>query len=298
MKKKNKKNMILVIHHNDLDGVASALVLKQHLDKSYEHVKYVKWGYTMKKIDWDDVKDYKKIYILDIGKFPFTNVNGKIDVDIEWVDHHEHTHIEAKKIQSKDCNNMKLLLVPESPSNTILMYNRYGGKGVEDFVSLVDTYDGWQDSEKNFDDSLSLNIFAKVNKFEVDDLVDLLDNNKMWSAVKMGAKFKNFQMKQVKDGYFVITKRLVYKKKKIVFVDEAWEVNLISHYLLNNIADMIICKHYIKHKNKFRYNVRSNKLDCAKLAMLFGGGGHKKAAGFVIDKDYDDGIVDALKEVY
>lgn len=37
---------------------------------------------------------------------------------------------------------------------------------------------------------------------------------------------------------------------------------------------------FVFNGHEWRYSLRSTKVDCSKVAMLYGGGGHKGAAGF------------------
>ena len=56
--------------------------------------------------------------------------------------------------------------------------------------------------------------------------------------------------------------------------------------------------------NRIRLSFRSNnsdKYDVSKLAMSFGGGGHKAAAGFILEMPIDDAkkvVVEKIKELY
>ena len=50
----------------------------------------------------------------------------------------------------------------------------------------------------------------------------------------------------------------------------------------------VACFHY--YNNIWRFSLRSDKLDCSEIAKQFGGGGHKGAAGFILES------TEALKE--
>ena len=44
------------------------------------------------------------------------------------------------------------------------------------------------------------------------------------------------------------------------------------------------CQHADNDGTMWNYSLRSTKIDCANLAEMFGGGGHKGAAGFSSNK--------------
>ena len=49
-----------------------------------------------------------------------------------------------------------------------------------------------------------------------------------------------------------------------------------------------------EHRSEFKGSLRSNNVDVNKLASIFGGGGHKKAAGFSISESSDK-IINRIK---
>lgn len=51
-------------------------------------------------------------------------------------------------------------------------------------------------------------------------------------------------------------------------------------FVINNIDDYDMLIGFVFNGHEWRYSLRSTKVDCSKVAMLYGGGGHKGAAGF------------------
>ena len=51
-------------------------------------------------------------------------------------------------------------------------------------------------------------------------------------------------------------------------------------FVIGNIDDYDKLIGFVFNGHEWRYSLRSTKIDCSKVAILYGGGGHKGAAGF------------------
>ena len=66
---------------------------------------------------------------------------------------------------------------------------------------------------------------------------------------------------------------------------------------LRTIEDLDIFVILIKYNGYIRAKTMSNKSECAHIiASLFGGGGHKKEAGFMIENSTIENIIETIKE--
>lgn len=52
------------------------------------------------------------------------------------------------------------------------------------------------------------------------------------------------------------------------------------NFVIGNIDNYDILIGFVFNGHEWRYSLRSTKVDCSKVAMQYGGGGHKGAAGF------------------
>ena len=51
-------------------------------------------------------------------------------------------------------------------------------------------------------------------------------------------------------------------------------------FVIDNVDDYDILVGFSFDGESWNYSLRSTKIDCSKVAMKYGGGGHKGAAGF------------------
>jgi nanoRNase/pAp phosphatase (c-di-AMP/oligoRNAs hydrolase) len=69
------------------------------------------------------------------------------------------------------------------------------------------------------------------------------------------------------------------------FVNTTCHWSEVGHYLLNMFDTDIALSYYIDKNNKAKLSLRSKRIDVSEVAKTFGGGGHKAAAGAVVELD-------------
>ncbi len=71
--------------------------------------------------------------------------------------------------------------------------------------------------------------------------------------------------------------------KKALAVNSSILISEIGHHLLEKAPIAII---YFDNQDKRRVELRSNTVDVSEIAKVYGGGGHKAAAGFIMDRNH------------
>lgn len=88
MKKTNKRDInCLVIHHNDNDGICSAAIVNYFESDCTMHS--INYGYD---IPWKLIKRAKRIYMVDFGLQPFSEmikIKEMLGEEFIWIDHHK-----------------------------------------------------------------------------------------------------------------------------------------------------------------------------------------------------------------
>jgi hypothetical protein len=135
--------------------------------------------------------------------------------------------------------------------------------------------------------------YKSTKAFEMGlQLYDLDPNSRVWKSFYYESEIQNI----IKDGYLLLDYRDKWSKEycECTGFDVEFEgykcfaVNLamISSDNFKSINeedyDMFIGFSY--NGKSWNYSLRSTKVDCSKIAMKYGGGGHKGASGFSSDR--------------
>lgn len=266
-------NKILHITHNDLDGAGCGIIVKNiynnadiiHLD--YKEVD----DYILK-----NYSNYNEIIITDVSPKKDTIEMLSNKVKLLVIDHHKtSTHLLNKDYAIIDINKCATLLTYEWALTIDKKVEIY-----EQFVKLVNDYDLWKNE---FTKSRDLNILFTtmgLNKFT--------------------ERFLNNSSVNFDDCEELL---INVEREKL---NTAFEEALVNHHIYedrwNNKFCLTFTEHYnseigdfLLHKLNVNYvlmiNAKKNKVslrskesfDVSEIALKFGGGGHKNAAGFTLN---------------
>jgi hypothetical protein len=264
---------ILHITHNDLDGAGCGIIIK----KIYNNADIMYLDY--KEVDnfiIENYKDYHRVIITDVtpSKDTIELLTNKVNLLV--IDHHKtSTHLLNKNYAIIDMNKCATLLTYEwalTIDKKVEIYSQ--------FVKLVNDYDLWKNE---FAKSRDLNILFTTLGLE-----------------KFTARFLN-------NGSIEFDKceaTLIEVEKESLNI--AFEEALINHRVYNDRWNNIFCLtfterynseigDFLLHKVNVDYilmiNAKKSKVslrskgnfDVSEIAVKFGGGGHKNAAGFTLD---------------
>lgn len=306
--------MIYIFYHTDNDGYGSAAtvlysLLQENVLLSWSDttlynntnkLKLVPYCYeklnTFVPINYDDIKENDIIYIVDLSvstntKDKFIELCNNIyskKATLHWIDH----HTSSQELMSMDIQFKNLLNTLNVDyfinTNFCAMYNCWlhllKSFPIPEIVRIIDDYDCWKlnlQGTKAF--QLAFGIEDKISE----------PNNITWYKLFNNSEYcLNYIKKMVDNGNsiisYLISTDLDYCKSygyetilcglPCYVLNKRRNSDIFSHY----IEDYDIVLSYIYNGDNYVYSVYSTKdeVDCSKVAELFGGGGHKGAAGF------------------
>ena len=300
--------MIYIYHHTDDDGYASAatvitylLMSKQVTAWNDDRIKLIRFNYE--KLDtflpMQDFKIDDSIYMVDLSvstgtleKFlQFINVLCNRKCSFTWIDHHrssiDKTFEDLLNKRFKIYGFEKYL-----DNNYCAAYNCYkylinqklGVKTMPEIIRVIDDYDCWKlklEHTKEFIVGFSLEDKHNPANSEwynwltvrgdclklIRDCIHYGQIVNKWLAVDDTIKYNGYAFETTLCGLKCCALNVRRNADIFRLTDEVKYSILLS---------------YIYDGNEFIYSVYSTDPDvyCNKVAELFGGGGHKGAAGF------------------
>ena len=230
----------------------------------------------------------KKVVILD---FSYNNATTKALIEQAeelWViDHHKSNMVELHDISNTHFDMTK--------SGAMLAWEYFHpGKEPPKFISYIQDRDLWQwelPYSKEFSaafDMVPWN-FDEYEKFEDDSVFD--------DAVKRGSYILAYSKTVIKKVCDKATKRR-YKEYDVMVVNSSHWMSEIGATLAKD-CDFAMIWYYDHDASIYKVSLRAfhDTMDVSEIAKSFGGGGHRKAGGFVLPKSkHPDSIFDVDDE--
>lgn len=312
--------LVCIYHSRDLDGWMSAAIVKKWFIRQYnadQHnsMDYLGWDYGD---EIPDVSKYDKVIMCDVS-FPAENMEAIADGFVEfnnpvgpfndrfvWCDH----HISAIKASEdiywwldgiRDTNFAACELTwnhffpnEEMPEIVRLLgrYDCFGGKGTDEWQKILEFQYGAREEICNYEEA-----YLILEESIIDESIGYIDvigdiHRKGQSIYKYLCKeaesvIKNaFKVQFIEDlvysnghkqGERVIRNFLCVNKVRFNPVSFGVDYHNLGY-------DGFACFHMTKD-NKWAFSVynEDGRVDCSEIAKRFNGGGHKGAAGFIVD---------------
>ncbi len=272
---------IICYHHTDMDGIASAAIVKQ----IYPKAKFVKVDYDDDDWDVNDVIDSLCI-VVDFS-FPNMDELKQYPDMLCWIDHHESAKKRNPELwNSKDIDGLRGL---GASGCELTWVHFHGDKKMPEAIKLIGDMDLWKfyygHRTKQFMEAINLYINSPTDarwEFLLTNDKDALIDINNWC----------------RDGETL----LLAKRRRVELTFEAGTDGVIDGHkcrIVNTNHDISAAGEFIYEKKKYPVaviffvkqdkiivNLRSNTVDVGKIAMKRGGGGHKFASGYTI-KDTD-----------
>ena len=238
--------------------------------------------------DYPDVTG-RKVAILD---FSFSNATTKKMIEqaesLIVIDHHKSNMVELHDISST--------IFDMSKSGAILAWEFFHpGKEAPKFIQYIQDRDLWKWElaySKEFSAAFDMVpwLFHEYEKFEDDSVFD--------DAVKRGSYILAYSKTVIKK----ICDKAVSKKfddYDVMVVNSSHWMSEIGSALLKD-CDIAMIWYYDHAEKNYKCSLRAHHdtIDVSEVAKKFGGGGHRKAAGFILSKDeHPDSIFLTLPKV-
>lgn len=267
------------ITHNDLDGIGCAILM----EKVFPEVKTFPIDYRELPKVLPRVLEKAKmnqVYITDIA---LTEELAKLCDDHGKVQHVDH-HISSKKVSDKypwslfDVNNCATYLLWK-------MLSQYANlEDYKEFVELVDNYDTWGHGTQPTEKAKDLNRLLKMlgpdvfaQRFKHKSSVKFNDVEKAIINVD-----KHMEERYLQEA-ITYTQAMRDKDGNIFLLVAAEQyTSSLGNYLLHQFeeAEYVVILDMLHDKASLR---SKGKVNVADLAKACGGGGHAKAAGFLMN---------------
>lgn len=283
---KNSKTALVIYHRSDLDGVASAAIAYQYYkEKGY---KVVLNGWTYGDEILFDSAGADAILVADVsfGGDHETIMNKWMDEgkDVVWCDHHKTAIFNfatcrlvpgKRKVGVAACELVWEYLYPEEE--------------VPELIKYLSTYDVWDKERYYWDDVIALQygVRARVGLNVLDMIKLLYDGYDIKDLMESGRNILRFLSNKNREecvqfgfagkvcGYTAICMNTL-EFNSTSFESRAYDFDLMVPFaVLPN------------GKVRFSLYTASPDIDCSEIARSFGGGGHKGAAGFILDVQDD-----------
>lgn len=280
------KRMILIYYHDDNDGCCAAAVAGNYYDRNQFAIKFVAINYGKESWSEDEIKAAEKVWLVDFTSDKMDEFVKVCGPKLIWIDHHK-TAVEKfpglwysssilgiRSLEKAACILTWEFTHPEDISSPVAVAY-IGDKDMwrfeypetrafsAGFSLMVKTPDN-----PVWDQLLGLNYEDTVNKMiSLGELLLEAQNYKLQKAFDRGVDFTfhNWRARLVNTtGNISELGEFIYKKPEYD-IAIMWQA----------VEDMVVFSLRSDSENP-------DSPDCAKIAQLYGGGGHRNAAGFQI----------------
>ena len=276
--------MICFYHSVDLDGQCSgALVKLFHPECKMYGINYGD------EFPWDEVKKhYDGIFIVDFSLQPFENmVKLQNKYKVIWIDHHESAIKAHERWNQEHKEPLIIDGIRQIGIGACKLVWNYLNK--EDhtptFVQLLAEYDVWDHSNP-----MTLPFQYGMRLFDTDpgnvdfwrSLFDVEMVNKIVENGSMILKYEQTQnQKYIESCGFEIE----FEGLKCICVNKMLTNSKIFDSVKNSSKyDVMLTFGWKSNKWIVSLYTSKNDIDVSKIAVKYGGGGHKGAAGFLCDE--------------
>lgn len=263
---------IIILYHKDLDGFSGA---------------WATWKKFKNTADYFPI-DYngeipngfknKEIYLID-SCYPKKEMEEllKNNKKVVVIDHHISRKNEAK-ISTDFLHDVN------HSGATLAWKYFYPQKSVPKFLLYIEDLDLWRFKLPNSREILAyFDIcdfdFKLWNKFSI----DFESDEKIKNYIKEGIIILKYQRHLIKN-LIESGKEAVFEGKKAFAVNSQILESEIGEFIYKNKKALGII--YSAKNGNMKVSLRSDKFDVSKMAQKYGGGGHKKAAGFVFNSNF------------
>ena len=264
----------VIYHANCVDGFGAAWSAWKFLGNEAEYYAATHGD------DPPDVTN-RNVIILDFS-YPNKTIKKMISESnsLVVIDHHKSAMIDLSDIPSAHFDM--------SHSGAVLAWKFFHpSSSIPSFIEYIEDRDLWKwrlPRSKEFSAGLSVYpmSFESFTKLEIDDVFS--------DVCERGSYILEYVEAEVEKISNRATLR-TWRGKKIFIVNSSQLVSEIGSRLSPD-CDFVVIWYFDHDRQKYNVGLRSfhENIDVSEVAKLFGGGGHKKAAGFGLPRSSFDGL--------
>ncbi len=272
--------MKIFYHKSDLDGKCSAAIVKYDHKEDEDTCELIGVDYDT-PIDLDSIAKNEKVFMVDFSAPTEIMLGLQDKANFVWIDH----HVSAIERCKKAAEFWEGLQEVGKAGCELTWAYCFGLEHTPEAVHYLGRYDVWDHKDKN------------VLKFQCGMRAQNCDpdNDSLWHSLFEGGKIikkilydGDAIMKYIDNDNEIYSKTLSFETELCGYKALAINKALTNSKLFDavydpNKHDILVPFSYDGKKWKFSIYTRKEDIDCSKIAESFGGGGHKKAAGFSLD---------------
>ncbi len=270
---------IVCLYHNDMDGKCSAAIVRRKMGK---RVALFPVDYGM-PIPWDAINNAEKVVLVDFS-LPLDSMNRiRATADLTWIDHHK-TAIEALA-SLKDIAGTRDL---EDAACVLTWKTYFPDQSVPDAVVWIGDRDVWRFACPEtaafnagiYQENCNPENDALWGQLLADDR-PLIDELITRGEILHRARLRNIRGRVEHFGFEV-----QFEGHKTLAVNFPGSGD-IGEYIRKRGYEIGYC--YVDAVQNSRLvtlvSLYSDQVDVSEIALKFGGGGHKGAAGYVFERN-------------
>lgn len=275
--------MICFYHRVDFDGICSAAIVRHFKSDNCEL-----YGINYDdEFPWDKISPNEKVYMCDFSIQPYSKMTKLNDLcDLTWIDHH--------KSALNAVDNTIEGLRDEKYSGCELTWMYFNGFHPDDIplsVRLLGRWDVWDHSWHNDVELFQIGINMTDDAIPENQdfwkelfFSDTTHNQTIESIVNMGYHGKKWRDNFYKDIVKNHSFEWEYNGYNLICCNQGLTGSKLFDSVYDaNKHDILLVFYYKGGKWNFSLYTTKDNIDCSKIALSFGGGGHTNAAGFTID---------------
>ncbi|MDD3039609.1 DHH family phosphoesterase [Bacteroides sp.] len=277
----------VIYHHNDLDGICSAVVMQNYLESKGFFVAAIPVQYG----DRWDAELVSRVDFVAVVDFTFPDMNAlSAASQLIWIDHHET----AQKLNPELWNDPKIAGIRsiDLAACELTWHWCTIGMRTPNIVKWIGDRDIWKFAFNPYTTLVCATAFLKLTSADSEDwplLMDPIDSAKIEDEyISQGKILQEAQKKRIIDAV-QHGRRVRLEGFNTLAVNATNDTSELGQFIYTELDYELALIYNIDENLKTRCSLRSNRPDvnCATIAQKFGGGGHKGAAGFIIDNIMD-----------
>ena len=293
--------MVCIYHNKDLDGFTSgAIVKKWHSINQDDELIMIGYDYNQ-PIPYDIIPKGERLIMVDVSlpmpeMLKLSEHVGSFE-DFVWIDHHASAISDYESFMTDREEHKEFLtavLVQGIAACEITWKYLFGEEPLPMAVLLLGEYDTWRNTDATRWDKFIMpfqfgmrSICNSPESFPISLIDRRTDKSHNESSIKdiivMGFHILNYRNK-LNEG---ICSRASFEHdingyRAICLNASDYNSSTFDSVYNEEIHDIMVPFQYDGEYWSFSIYTTKNEIDCSKLAKIYGGGGHKMAAGFKV----------------
>lgn len=279
-------------HHNDMDGRSAASLVAYH-EKTLMGENFIELDYS-KEIPVDIIKNDETVYIVDYSFSAKTKLALdtilEITPNVIWIDHHQ-TSMEFIE-RNPEYGNIKGIRSNDRCGAYLTYQYLFPDKPIPRYIELIDDYDRWVNAipesqlfklgiDAQYDQSPTSALWAQL--FFHDIMSGAAGEHNVDSIINEGRIINRFTSITNKFDYDRLAFRTTFRGHRCIVINKPGNSKVLCDILEDPYCPYEFGIVYQFNGERYKYSIYgaiNSEVDCSKIAEAYGGGGHKKAAGF------------------